>query len=284
MSETDETGQEGDRRNNMQPIHFSDLLQRLKNDGGQRKAKTKATVIDYKSAMTLPVPDHCCCSGRGMIKVESTRGDYYAFCICRRQEFRGEWALACLKTCGLDWYTLDHFTFDRWVDVLNPGCREAKRTLLNYAEGKPSPPWIFLRGVSGLGKTHLAIATVGRLIANGHQTVYYRAKDLETELRDAIETNSVSQVSRRLGQIPVLVLDDLGTQHETTFIEKEFHAILDQRYIQGMRTVITTNDRLADFPTRLRSRLTDTLRVWLLEMEGQDARPRLMEYERHGNS
>lgn len=194
-------------------------------------------------------------------------------CVCIRV---GGFAEQCLRNCGLG-ADVDAWTFHNWVPALSPQADIIRKNVQAYASGKPLPPWIVIWSrIKGTGKTHLLKALTRHMAGEGRTIRYIVAYDLEAEIKEAIGSNSVGQAVRYFSTVPILVLDDLGTQLKSDFVESHFHALLDRRYDQGLQTVIAFNeDALATMGARLKSRLTDTLRVTTYEMEGPDVRPLL---------
>ncbi len=223
--------------------------------------------------MNEAVPDHCVCEGRGLFRDPET--NQYLWCICRRLEQNDNWASRCVMGCGIRFDVLAATVFDAWHPSINPGCNGAKKAVKLYADGTAGRPWLVLVGARGLGKTHLAVAATGVMAGRGIEVVYRRVQDLATELREAVGDNTVSHVIRRLAQVNTLIIDDIGAEHRSAFLMSEMQNILDKRYFERRKTVLTSNEPLASFPPRLASRMSDfrTVQVW--EMEGQDARPRL---------
>lgn len=224
--------------------------------------------------MSLPVADECLCEGRGMYRPPDS--NYYVWCACKRQEVSGNWPLHCVQNLGVPIDVLDRLKFDTWIPSINPGCNDDMRTVYNWCSRDTASPWLLVQGEKGLGKTHLLIAAAGYLAASGVETAYYTAKDLEVALRDSLNDGSTAEVRQRLQTIRALVVDDLGAEHGTDWIESEIHGILDKRYVERRRTLLATNKTsLRDFPPRLASRLTDGITVTVLALEGRDARPYL---------
>jgi DNA replication protein DnaC len=100
-------------------------------------------------------------------------------------------------------------------------------------------------GPPGVGKTHLAVAALSRLV-NEHG-----AQGLFADFREIIKTiqasyNSISGTSemellRPLLQTEVLLLDDLGVSRMTEWVRDMVGHIISTRYNEGRVTLITTN-------------------------------------------
>lgn len=204
-------------------------------------------------------------------------GNALVACVCAREESSGKWRERCIQYCGISLESLESWTFGHWAKALNPGCNEAMRAVENFANSKTGVPWLVLFGEPGLGKTHLLVAAVGLLAANGVEARYYPAYDLEARIKEAIPNHEVQALVRELASISVLALDDLGTELQSEFVKAEFHAILDRRYQEGRRTIISMNPQSwKTMPARLLDRLRDFRVAQVLEMTGESVRPRQM--------
>ncbi len=219
------------------------------------------------------MPDECLCGGKKLYMDDGRKE--YVWCACVRQEQDDVWALHCLMDCGIQPYILETVTFDTWIPSFNDGCNYAMSTALKYATDEVRTPWLFLSGQRGLGKTHLLIAAAGMMAQRGIEVVYYSAPELALDLREAEGRFEAAPLIRKLSQIRVLALDDLGAEHATAYSDSAFHQILDKRYHERKRTILSTNEPLHKFPDRLKSRITDVRTVEVLELEGTDVRPRL---------
>src|SRR5690606_31963004 len=70
--------------------------------------------------------------------------------------------------------------------------------------------WLTLMGGPGCGKTHLLRAAHGQL---SHLAAYLYADAFADDLRQAISTNQVAELKDAAVNVPVLILDDLGTEY-----------------------------------------------------------------------
>jgi DNA replication protein DnaC len=88
---------------------------------------------------------------------------------------------------------------------------------------------------------------------------------------------SKSELLRPLLEVDLLVLDELGSQKPTTFVQDTLYYVINSRYNSELTTIFTTNyyDRPSDakeesleqrIGTRLRSRLSEMTEI--IELRG----------------
>ncbi len=176
--------------------------------------------------------------------------------------------------------TLERFTFDTFEPEgqgLSPDRQknlclayERARTFAARPEG-----WLVLRGGYGSGKTHLAAAIANRTVEDGRVVLFVTVPDLLDHLRSAFSPLSDQSYDERFEAVrtaPLLILDDLGTEHGTPWALEKLFQLLNYRYMAQLPTVITTNQELEELDPRLRSRLADMDLVRIITILAPDYR------------
>jgi DNA replication protein DnaC len=102
-------------------------------------------------------------------------------------------------------------------------------------------------GRPGLGKTHLAIACL-RLGAHakGFRGLFFDTRQLLRRIRQTYDpvtrrTETERDLVDGIVRADLLVLDDLGAERATEWVEEMLHLIVNSRYIDRRPTIFTTN-------------------------------------------
>lgn len=140
---------------------------------------------------------------------------------------------------------------------------------LAFAE-KPAG-WLVFVGPSGCGKTHMAAAIAGRSIEKGQAALFMVVPDLLDHLRGGYQPDAETgydELFEMVRNAPVLVLDDLGVQSKTPWVEEKLFQLINHRYSAQLPTVITTNLDMASFESRVQTRLSDPALSQVHYLEG----------------
>jgi DNA replication protein DnaC len=176
--------------------------------------------------------------------------------------------------------TLGNFT--AYNESLERAVAQARR----LADAYPSiSAGLFLEGQPGVGKTHLAAAVLKQVVqTTGARGLFYDTRDLLRIIRstyDASIRTTELEVLRPVMQADLLVLDDLGAEKTSEWVEETMNLIVNTRYNERRATVFTSN--YADIPDdtdpnallfrighRMRSRLHEMCEF--IVMDGADYR------------
>lgn len=145
-----------------------------------------------------------------------------------------------------------------------PGLEEAHDEALAFAEDRSDTEWLVLMSGSDRGKTHLLFAICHRWLEEGRPARYAYVPDLLDELRQGFRGDGDQSFDARwrfFRNVPLLVLDDLGVEYKTPWVQERLDTIIDYRLRQGLALVVATNQPMEDLPFRIRSRLEREGRV-----------------------
>jgi DNA replication protein DnaC len=190
-----------------------------------------------------------------------------------------------------------HCTFDNF-EIHNDTHRHALKISKQFVKNYPvQDVGLLFIGPCGVGKTHLAIATLQELIREKRARCYFiDFRDLIRKIQSTYSPDSPLTDSDIFAQIfdkDVLILDELGAKRTTAWVEETIFYIINNRYNNKRLTIFTSNyldqeeeednresffkrrgDSLVDrIGVRLRSRLYEMCKI--VEMEGDDYRKKI---------
>lgn len=129
----------------------------------------------------------------------------------------------------------------------NPSLERAKSFAETYArEYPPSTPFgLLFMGPPGVGKTHLAVGIIRKLMRDKSVQCLFRTfPDLLKEIQMSYSTVSMSSELSLLQPVldaEVLMLDELGAQKPSDWIRETVAYVLNYRYAENKVTILTTN-------------------------------------------
>ncbi len=236
------------------------------------------------------------CQGTGWRQVEKDRVSGVERCDCSKRA-----RVDRLLESALIPQRYAHCELSEFAPSGNQSLTGAKIVAEKFVEEYPmSPPrGLLFMGPQGVGKTHLAVGIVKRLICEKSVPGLFRAfpellKDIQNSWNPVSQASELSLLSAVL-DTEVLLLDELGAQNPTSWVRDTLSYVLNHRYNENRVTIATTNylDETATPSSRKRTsdslveRIGDPLRSRLYEMcktqlmSGKDFRKEIMQAEHH---
>lgn len=173
----------------------------------------------------------------------------------------------------------DNFKLDYYPDGVGTSPRKRMESVLTYCKAYASDfsrnsPSLLLYGKTGLGKTHLSLAIVGKAVERGYGVIYNSAQNLFNTLEKEKFGKSDTNTQDAILASDLLIIDDLGTEFKTNFTVSMFYNIVNSRDFEGKPTIINTNltpEQLTEaYGERIASRILSN--YVLLYFDGSDIR------------
>ena len=172
-------------------------------------------------------------SAEGVVRVER--------CACWREEAAQTLLKAAkiprrYRSCYLD--TFVTYRNERLLNALD----RARR----FVGAFPSvDKGLLLVGPPGIGKTHIAVAVLRQVVSETQaHGLYYDTRSLLNTIRstyDPVTRTSEIDVVRPVVEAELLVLDDLGAERLTDWVDETMNFIVNTRYNDRRPTIFTTN-------------------------------------------
>ncbi len=114
----------------------------------------------------------------------------------------------------------------------------ARELVAGMGEPRMQRRGLLVYGDNGVGKTYLAAAVANEVIANGGAARWVRLEPLIRKGSQAVELELRRLCSK---SIDLVVLDDLGSESETSFSMAQLFGIVDALYVARATLLVTTN-------------------------------------------
>jgi DNA replication protein DnaC len=194
------------------------------------------------------------CRGTGWKLVprsDGTRGNVAVACDCGMEEratrvMERAHVPKRYEHCDFESYVTDLVDGKTWTTQHSQSLRNAKLLAQAFVREYPgsAEKGLLLMGPSGVGKTHLAVASLKELIRAGHAGLFcdYREllKEIQASYNPASESTEMS-ILEPIRTVEVLVLDDLGASKPSAWVLDIIGLVLNARYNERRVTILTTN-------------------------------------------
>ncbi|MBQ7679502.1 MAG: ATP-binding protein [Butyrivibrio sp.] len=177
--------------------------------------------------------------------------------------------------------SFDRFSWDYCdgadLEYLKTARRAADLFIEDFRSGEKHPN-LLLTGTVGTGKTFLSVCIARALLEEGAFVLYFSSVGLFQLLSenayDYRKTDALREIHDDLYGCELLVIDDLGTEKLTPFVQTEFFACINERLLRERSTIITTNHSLDElnnlYTERCLSRITGNYKI--CRLTGPDVR------------
>lgn len=172
-------------------------------------------------------------------------------CRCLGAYYTREQNRRLSKMLDLGNQSFDTFSLEWYDDGQGPTLKHMEMVLeicLNYAHkfGERSGNLLFT-GAPGLGKTFLSACIAREVSENGFSVVYDTAAHIFQQFESGkfgrdnpFEEDPDREINRYLN-CDLLIMDDLGTEMLTSFVQSAFYRIVNDRLLSRRKTILSTN-------------------------------------------
>lgn len=180
-----------------------------------------------------------------------------------------------LESCTFENFSLEYYQED---ERAYQQMQKVFRACKSYGEKfRADSPSLLFKGGTGLGKTHLSLAIAGKAIEKGFGVIYGSAQSFAVALekerfdRDLPEDGTTDA---QLADCDLLILDDLGTEFPSAYVNAALYNVVNTRMLAGKPTIISTNLSLKELEDRYSERFASRITGYYgkLEFLGRDVR------------
>ncbi len=134
-------------------------------------------------------------------------------------------------------------------------CKNYASNFTGYSEN------LFLQGATGLGKTHLSLAIANELINRGHNVIYTSTPNIISKLEKEHFYHNFQDdnTEKHLIDCELLILDDLGTEFQTSFSNATIYNVINSRIMYQKPTIISTNLSVKEIQSSYSKRLVSRI-------------------------
>ena len=208
-------------------------------------------------------------------------------CRCLRSYYAREQQKELSRMLDLGSQSFDTFSLNWYSEEYTPSLGISARenmdwvynTCRKYAENfGPESGSLLLSGAPGLGKTHLSAAIAREVSGDGWSVVYDTAghifQQFETQKFSREEGDEASADVDRVLSCDLLILDDLGTEMTTAFVQSALYQIINGRLMEKKATILNTNLKVEDISRRYSPQIASRIEgeYQMLPFFGEDIR------------
>lgn len=188
-------------------------------------------------------------------------------CICQLKKRAKKFMMLSGISNSYESKSFDNFASD---DLKT---KTAKETALKYVQdfrGKN----LILTGLTGSGKTHLAIAVIKGIIDQGVMAKYVSYRDLVNEIKYSGDQERAKRL-KKYTESTILLIDDLYKGKPSDADINALYEVINCRYTKRLGTVITTElsiNEINDIESSIAGRLVEYAEGYIVQMSHRNRR------------
>lgn len=109
----------------------------------------------------------------------------------------------------------------------------------NFSDFRKQGKGLLLWGTVGTGKSHMAACIANHLIDEGHRVLMTNFATMVNVLQSSFDGRQ--EYIDSLNRYALLILDDLGAERRSEYMQEQVFNIIDARYRSGLPMIVTTN-------------------------------------------
>ncbi|MBZ9608662.1 ATP-binding protein [Clostridium estertheticum] len=215
----------------------------------------------------------CCyekCDGSGLMQMlnESTGEFKVQYCKCREEKIYSDRLRFANIPAEFESLTVNSFNTNLYKKEGSKAISQNAKTMVaNYVKSfskfeELGKGIYFYSKTKGSGKTRLAVSLGNVLLKNLKQQVkFITCSDLLKEIKNTYNKDSKyseSQLVDSINKVNILIIDDIGVERPTNWVNEMLFSVLDNRMKYNKITIFTSNCAVEELEhdERLKSRLT----------------------------
>lgn len=151
----------------------------------------------------------------------------------KRRKF--EQTVRKLRQSGFPESDMEGWTFENDDGSNAKLSRVARNYVENFEQMKAKGKGLLFFGTVGTGKTYAAACIANALIDKGYPCIMMRFADIAQGIFDGKFTY------HDFNKYPLIVLDDLGAERKTEYMQEIVYNVIDTRYRARLPLIVTTN-------------------------------------------
>ena len=191
------------------------------------------------------------CNTPKQTKVVLFGKERYPYCMCRceverrdreeaeRQRVKFERRVRDLRRMGFPESDMQDWTFAKDDGTNEKISTVARNYADNFAKMREDGKGLLLFGKTGTGKSFAAACIANALIDKGYPVLMTNFSRIRGTLQGLFDGRQ--EYIDSLNRFPLLILDDLGAESKTEYMQEIVYEVINNRYLAGLPLIVTAN-------------------------------------------